>query len=442
MQQQFLKYIKNHQLFSTSDKVLLATSGGIDSRAMLHLFHSAGIQTAIVHCNFRLRGEQSEADESFVRQLAESYNMPFFVMHFNTKEYAELQKLSIQMAARELRYNWFENLRQLQGYHYIATAHNADDAIETFLINLLRGTGIQGLTGIKNRNGNIVRPLLFAFRSEIEKYCFDNKLEFRNDASNDSDNYLRNRIRHSLIPVLCELNTEFRTVMSDNLVRITDAEKIYADYLINATKNILESKEDDSLNISIKKLNESPSPKLLLFEILKNFGFSPKTTAEIFDNLDGTAGSVYYSDEKRLIKDREFLIITPIENQKESKFYINEDSNEITFPLHIKIQRILADEYSVSSSKHLAAIDADKLNFPLLVRRWQKGDYFRPLGMEGLKKLSDFFIDSKLSLADKENTWILTSAGDIAWIIGMRIDDRFKITDKTRNILLLTLEDV
>jgi tRNA(Ile)-lysidine synthase len=441
MQERFLKYINTNQLLLKSNKVLLAISGGIDSRAMLHLFHSSGIQIAIAHCNFCLRGEQSDADESFVRQLAKTYNLPFFVMHFNTAEYAELQKLSIQMAARELRYNWFENLRQMHGFQYIATAHNADDAIETFLINLLRGSGIQGLTGIKNRNGNIVRPLLFAFRSEIEKYCLDNNLEFRNDASNESDDYLRNRIRHSLIPVLSELNTEFRTVMSDNLTRLSEAEKIYIDYVNNAIKNILELKEDGSLYISIKKLNESPSPKLLLFELLKNFGFSPKTTAEIFDNLNGVAGSVYYSEEKRLIKDRAFLIITPIENQKESKFYIDEDSNEISFPLHLKIQKISADDYSVSMEKHVAALDAEKLNFPLLVRRWQKGDYFRPLGMEGIKKVSDFFVDSKLSLADKENTWILTNAGDIVWIIGMRLDDRFKITEKTRNILLLTLLD-
>ncbi len=442
MLERFLKYINTNHLFLPEDKILLAVSGGIDSRVMLHLFHSSGLKTAIAHCNFRLRGEQSDADEYFVRKLAEDYKMPFYVMHFNTGEYAELQKLSIQMAARELRYNWFENLRQLHGFQYIATAHNADDAIETFFINLLRGSGIHGLTGMKNRNGFLVRPLLFAFRSEIELYCSANKLEYRNDLSNDSDAYLRNKIRHSLIPALSELNSEFRTIMTDNLARLSDAEKIYSDYINNFQGNIIETREDGTVQISIDKLNESAIPKSLLFELLKKFGFSSKTSAEIYDNIDGETGSVYYSDDKRLIKDRTQLIITPIENQKETKFYIDENSSEIAFPLHLKIQNISVDEYSISSDKYIASIDADKLNFPLLMRRWQKGDYFRPLGMDGIKKVSDFFIDSKLSLADKENTWILTSAGEIVWIVGMRLDDRFKITEKTKNILLLTLMDV
>jgi len=441
MQERFEKYINENKLLLPTDKIILAVSGGVDSSVMLHLFHTSGIRAVVAHCNFRLRGEQSDADETFVRELANFYNVPFFVMHFNTLEYAELQKLSIQMAARELRYNWFENLRQLQGFQYIATAHNADDAIETFFINLMRGSGIQGLTGIKNKNGLIIRPLLFAFRSEIMEYCNKHKLKFRNDASNDSDAYLRNKIRHTLIPVFSELNPEFNKVMSDNLTRLSDAEKIYSDYINEATQDVMISKDDGSFYISIEKLNDSPAPKLLLFEILKNFRFSSKTSLEIFNNLNGEAGSVYYSEEKRLIKDRTHLILTPLENKNELKFYIDKDTNEISFPIHLKFEIRTAEEYSVSSDKHVAVIDADKLSFPLLARHWQKGDYFKPIGMEGIKKLSDFFIDSKLSIADKENTWILTSAGEIVWIVGMRLDDRFKITKKTKKIFIVEIFD-
>jgi len=435
MKEKFLNYIKSNNLFQSTEKVLLAVSGGIDSIAMLHLFHRAGFQTAIAHCNFKLRGDDSDADEKFVSQLAKNYNIPFYVMHFNTEEYADLQKLSIEMAARELRYNWFENLRQLHGFHYIASAHNANDAIETFFINLLRGTGIQGLTGIRNKNGYIIRPLLFAFRNEIEEYCSINKLTFRQDITNDTDKYLRNKIRHALMPLLNELNPEFNPIMQANLIRISDAEKVYIHYINSEIKRILENKEDGTSYISIGKIKESFVPQLLLYEVLKNFGFSSKTTNEVFENLDGETGSTYYSDEKRLIKDRNHLIVTSLEPQGESKFYINEEVNEIPAPIHLKIQTFPAENFSITSEKNIAVIDKEKINFPLLVRRWQKGDFFHPLGMEGIKKVSDFFVDNKLSLAEKENTWIVTSAGEIVWIAGMRLDDRFKITEKTKDIL-------
>lgn len=439
MLEHFLKYIRNNQLFLQTDKVLLAVSGGADSRAMLHLFNTAGIRTAIAHCNFHLRGVESDGDESFVEHLAKEYNLQFFVKHFNTTEYAELQKVSIQMAARELRYNWFENLRRLNGFNYIATAHNADDALETFFINLLRGSGIQGLTGIKPRNGYMVRPLLFAYRSEIEEFCKKNRLDFRDDSSNTSDKYLRNRLRHSLIPLLCEINPEFRPIMTENLTRLSDAEKVYSKFISDISKNILESKDDGNIYIPIEKLKESPIPKALLFELLKSYGFSSKTSIEIFENLDGETGNIYLSDEKRLIKDRTHLIITPLEISKDNKYYIDESTEEIMNPIHLIIQKIHTRDYNISYDNNICTIDADKLSYPLLLRHWQKGDYFHPLGMEGIKKVSDFFIDSKMSIADKENTWLLTCAGEIVWIVGLRLDDRFKITEKTRNILQLTL---
>lgn len=440
MLERFIEYIRENLLFLSSDKIILAVSGGADSITMLHLFYSAGIQAAVAHCNFRLRNEESDADEEFVRQKAKDYNMPFYSMHFNTIEYAKLQKISIQMAARELRYNWFENLRHLHGYNYIATAHNADDTIETFFINLLRGSGIHGFTGIKTHSGYIVRPLLFAFRKEIDEYCIKNKLTFRTDSSNNSEKYLRNKIRHSLLPKICEINPEFRTIIKENIDHLSDADKVYSKYITEEINNIREIK-NDAVYISINKIKKNLIPKTLLFEILKEFGFSSKTSAEIYQNLDNETGNIYYTNEKRIVKDRTHLIVTDVETHKESKTYIDANISELLQPIHLKLQIIKAEGYIINNDQRIAAIDADKIIFPLILKKWHKGDYFQPLGMKGMKKISDFFIDIKLSIVDKEKVWILTSAGEIIWIVGMRLDDRYKITSNTQNILQVTLVD-
>ena len=438
MLDRFLSFINEKKIVSSGDKILLAVSGGIDSICMTHLFKESGIKSGIAHCNFRLREEESDMDEDFVRQLAQKYNFPFFVMHFNTADYARLQKISIQMAARELRYNWFENLRKLHGFSMIATAHNADDSIETFFINLLRGTGIQGLTGIKVKNDHLIRPLLFACRNEIEDYCRNQNLEFRIDSSNNSDKYLRNRIRHSLIPLLSEMNPEFLNIMSENLHRLSEAEKIYFSFVDHYKKEILELSSDGFYRINISKIMECVSPDTLLYEILKDFGFSSKTSFEIYNNIEGESGRVYYSEKNRLVKDRNHLILTPPENEEVHKIYIEQYIPEIFKPLHLQIQSYVADGFTIPANADMAALDSDKLVFPLILRKWQHGDYFHPLGMTGMKKVSDFFVDTKLSLTEKENSWLLTSAGEIVWIIGKRIDDRFKITAKTKNIIIIS----
>jgi tRNA(Ile)-lysidine synthase len=439
MQSRFKNYISEKELLQPAVKVLVAVSGGIDSVCMLHLFHSLGTDAAIAHCNFKLRGEESDQDELFVKALAGKFKMPFHVMHFDTTGYAELQKISIQMAARELRYNWFENLRKLHGYFAVAVAHNADDAIETFFINLSRGTGIQGLTGIRPRNENIIRPLLFAYRSEIEEYCRIHNLEFREDSSNDSDKYIRNRFRHNIIPELLNINQNFKNSMTNNFSHLADAEKIYYCYIEGFTKEAVENKKDNTTTISIEKLKNGPAPKALLYEILKNYGFSSKTSSEIFDNIDGEPGSIYFSSSKRLVKDRQHLIITDPEGIEGFDIYISSDITKLDYPVLLQFQFCPADNYKILDNNNIASIDADKLVFPLILRKWRSGDYFHPLGMKGIKKISDFFIDSKLSIADKENTWILTSAGEIVWIAGMRLDERYKVTPATKMVYQIVL---
>ncbi len=437
MLSEFQKYVNDSKLFTDGQKVLLAVSGGADSVCMTHLLHKAKINIAIAHCNFQLRGDESDNEEQFVKELALQLNIPFHVMHFDTKGYAELQKLSIQIAARELRYNWFENLRRQLDFDSIAIAHNADDAAETFFINLFRGTGIQGITGIRSKVGNIIRPLLFAHKQQIEEFCTQNNFEFRTDSSNNSDKYLRNRIRHKLFPMLSELAPNFEITMHENLSKFADAENIY-NYALSILKNVIvENDINGDCYINIEKLLETPAPSTIFFEIIKNYGFSPKTANEIFQNISGISGQFYYSTNFRLIKDREKFIINKIENKNvEHIYYIDPDSyNIINLPISISFEFIEDEAIEIIKDKNLAFLDAEKLTFPLILRKWKQGDYFQPLGMKGIKKLSDFFVDIKLSIPDKENCWLITSADQVVWIVGLRIDDRFKITSSTKRIL-------
>ncbi len=301
MLNRFLKYIEENQLFLPTDKIILAISGGADSRTMMHLFHISGINVAVAHCNFRLRGEESDGDEVFVKQLAEEYNMPFYSMHFNTNEYAELQKISIQMAARELRYNWFENLRRLHNYNYIATAHNADDAIETFFINLFRGSGIQGLTGIRPRSGNIVHPILFAFRKEIEDYCSKNKLTYRTDSSNNSEKYLRNKIRHSLLSKILEINPEFRTIMKENLSHLSDTEKYILIILLMQSK-IFVTQMKMKFIFQLRNSKRTLSPRHCFSKYLKITGSHQKLLLKYFKTSIVTPGVYIILTKKGLSK--------------------------------------------------------------------------------------------------------------------------------------------
>lgn len=433
MLQKFLTFSNNLNLFSASDKVLLAVSGGIDSVTMVYLFKEARLDISVAHCNFGLRGSESDEDEKFVENLAKELQIPFFVKHFKTGEYADLQKLSIQMAARELRYNWFENLSCAHKFTKIAIAHNTDDSIETFFINLIRGTGIQGITGIKPLNGKIIRPLLCFTRKEIEQYCIKKSIEYRIDSSNLTTKYLRNKIRHDIIPLFEECNTEFKSTMNENLSRFAQVENIFEEQ-IQKIKTELVTINDANTFICIEKLLKTKASETVLYEILKQFEFSSKTCEEVFRALNNTSGTVFYSNKYRVIKDRQNLIISLIKHDDPVKYYIQENLDTTVLPIQLKFELKENTDFKIPLDQNIACIDADKLSFPLILRKWKNGDYFTPFGMVGLKKVSDFFVDKKLSLLEKENTWILADNDKIIWIVGQRIDNYYRIKAETKKI--------
>lgn len=433
----FRLFIDEKKLIPDGGKVLLAASGGVDSSVMMHLFYRLSIPCEVAHCNFQLRGAESDGDETFVRDMAACYNFPVFVTRFETEEYAEENKLSIQMAARELRYTWFSKLAQAHGCKRIAIAHNRDDAMETFFINLERGSGIGGLTGMRYVAGNIIRPLLFASRNEINEYCHENQLDYREDSSNLHDKYLRNYIRHNIIPAFEKVTPHFRDSLTRNLERLNDAHVLYQHALTKIIPDLI-SNNKGLTSIDIPMLLDAPAPKTVLFEILKNFGFSAPLADEIFTACKAVSGKQFFSTSHWLIKDRDKFIISKRDNTPMEKYYIEEHTLSILEPIHMELQYVEnSPGFSMDKSVLNAYLDANKLTFPLILRKWQQGDYFCPLGMRGLKKVSDFFIDLKLSIIDKEKTWLLLSADKIVWIVGKRIDDRFKIDSNTRTILII-----
>lgn len=431
----FQAFIESNKLVNKTERILLGISGGIDSVCMFHLFRQLEYPIGIAHCNFLLRGEESDQDELFVKNLAEKFDIPFFSTQFNTKEISESEGISIQMAARDLRYEWFEEIRSKYSYDYIAIAHNRDDVIETFLINLTRGSGIKGFTGIKSKTGNIIRPLLFAARKEILEYLHSSNYNFREDSSNSSVKYCRNLIRHEIIPLFEQINPRFRETMIENILRLQDTETIYLDYIEHNRTSVFKE-EEHRIFINLKKLNELTPLSSFLFEFLKPFGFSKTQITDIEESLDKTPGKQFYSLTHRLIKDRTDLILEEISSVNDRKFYIDAETIMINKPLILKFSKLeLKVDFNITNSNLIGLFDLDQIVFPLILRKWQKGDYFMPLGMKNLKKLSDFFIDNKLSIFDKENTWILESNNKIVWILGYRIDERFKITKNTKDIL-------
>ncbi len=435
MEQEFINYIESKHLCLPNDRILLGVSGGIDSVCMFHLFRQLNYAVAVAHCNFQLRAEDSELDEKFVQNLASQFDIPFFSKKFDTQHIAKREGISIQMAARDLRYEWFEEIRDTYSYHYVAIAHNRDDVVETFLINLTRGSGIKGLSGIKAKSGNIIRPVLFASRAEIEEYVQNNNFDFREDASNKSTKYSRNLIRHEIIPLFEQLNPNFRNTIIENISRLKDTEEIYISHL-NAVRESLIRKKDGYLLINLDKLRWLDPLETMLFEILNPYGFSLSQVKDIIRALDSIPGKQFYSATHRIIRDREDLIIDEITSTNPNNYYIDRDTEHIEIPLNLKFTNLrISDDFEILKSSKLGYFDLEKLEFPLVLRRWKRGDYFMPLGMNNLKKLSDFFIDSKLSIAEKEKVWILESINKIVWVIGYRIDERFKINESTREAL-------
>ena len=432
----FNSYYQSHGLFNKTDKILLTISGGKDSIAMFHLFRESELSFGVAHSNFQLRGDAADLDEKFVRELAQKHDIIFYTKTFNTEQYANKNGISIQMAARDLRYDWFESIRLENEYNYIATAHHKNDVAETMLINLVKGTGLSGLHGISNQKGSIIRPLLCFSRKEIDNYISKNKIDFREDLSNADTKYIRNSIRHNIIPELEKINPSFVETLNTESMYFLGDEKIIADK-INLDKKRLFTEKGTGFKIAIEVLKQLNPLNSYLYYFLRDYGFNSSSVSDIIDGLDGHSGQVYYSTTHQLVRDREFLLLNKIQVEKEEITKINSIEQ---FPFKSQLIDDFIDFEMEASSKH-AYIDADKIEYPMVIRPWVQGDVFQPLGMSGNKKISDFLIDSKVSLPDKKKIKVLVSNGKILWVIGMRIDDKFKMTTSTKKVLLLTLID-
>jgi tRNA(Ile)-lysidine synthase len=433
----FIGFIKKEKLFRKDDKILLAVSGGADSVCMCSLFKAAGYNFGIAHCNFKLRGKESDEDALFVRNLAKKHKVPFHSTSFETEKYAKSGGISIQMAARELRYNWLEKTRSKHSYSCIALAHHEDDIIETFFINLTRGTGISGLHGILPKNGFLVRPLLSASKEQIISFCTENNINFREDSSNSSDKYIRNKIRHKIIPVLLEINPSFRQTFINNIDHFKLVEKIYYEHLGKKEK-LLIKKTNKKFFLSIKKIKQLDFKETYLFEFLKPFNFNYSTVEDIIRSLENEPGRIFYSSTHRLLKDREDLILEEIENKKNLMLHIYKNTVNIDTPfnsIHFQIKKMHPINKNHKTTS-FALLDYDKLVFPLILRKWKSGDWFYPLGMNSRKKLSDFFIDNKIPLFEKERTLVLCSEDNIVWVVGHRINNLYKIGQKTKNMYI------
>lgn len=444
MLEQFQNFIQKEKLFTTEDKILLAVSGGMDSVLMCELFHKAGFKFAIAHCNFQLRGDESNQDEKFVSELSKKYNVPFFVTSFQTADFANETGISIQMAARELRFKWFQELLETENYDYVAAAHHLDDQIETFFVNLSRGTGIAGLHGILPKHGNIIHPILFVYRKEIEKYITENKIEFREDSSNKSTKYKRNKLRHNILPLFEELNPNFSETITKNINLLKESEIIFRKEINRVKRKAVHSKSGKTF-INIKILKSYNQTSTYLYEFLIEYNFSFALVEDILKSMDEISGKQFYSDTHRLLKDREYLIIAPISADEENKFgddyFIEKDQSEINKPLNLTFNLIdNSEDFKILKQSSIASLDYSKIEFPLILRKWKKGDYFYPFGMNKKKKLSDFFINEKISIIDKENIWLICSGEKIAWIVGHRIDNRFCISKNTKQIFQIELK--
>ncbi|MDG2058652.1 MAG: tRNA lysidine(34) synthetase TilS [Flavobacteriales bacterium] len=434
MKNRFLENIKKNNLFSKEDKLIVAISGGADSVALAILLNECNFPIIFAHCNFNLREDESDADEDFVRKLAKELEIECFVESFETEKFAKENKISIQMAARELRYSWLEKIRIKTDSKYIAVAHHKDDDIETYFINLIRGSGIRGFLGMKEKKNKIIRPLLNLRRDEIESYLMLKNQEFRTDSSNTDTKYLRNNIRKHIIPIIKDVNPSFSNTFSNELEYMNDVFKVFQNVINDEVKHIVLSRIDDII-LDKNNLLKSANKKILLRELIFPFGFSQ--TEQILNSCNDIAGKIFYSKSHRLLVDRNKIIISELKNKEEICLEISENSDEINFPINLRFA--ISEELDYHKSEGKATFDFDRIKFPIQIRKWKEGDYFHPIGMKGKKKLSDFFIDEKLSRFEKEKCFIMCSDEKIMWIIGHRMDDRFKITNKTKKAYIAGL---
>ncbi|HAA01641.1 MAG TPA: tRNA lysidine(34) synthetase TilS [Flavobacteriales bacterium] len=417
---------------------LLAVSGGVDSVVLADLFFRSRLNFTIVHCNFQLRGEESERDESFVKQLASRYDVECLVRSFDTLSYAGTNHLSIQMAARELRYDWFRELMRTQRYSQLVTAHHRNDQAETFFINLLRGSGIEGLSGMRILEGTLFRPLLPFHRREIEGFANDTRLKWVEDSSNTSSDYLRNRIRMELIPVAEDIRSGAVEQIGEAMDRLADVNAYYKLHMEDERRRILQ-KNEFGYEFVMEDVMKSPVPRLMLFELMRGFGFRYPVIRQLLDHHQNNSGKKFFSSTHRAVLSRGVVVVTRITPEDLQIYEIVEGADNLQEPIRLTIRR---KKYTgeIPTSPFHVVLDASRIEFPLALRRWHKGDSFIPLGMKGRKKLSDFFIDLKLSLVEKEQAWVLCSGDQLLWVVGHRIDERYKAHPETVEVLEISVE--
>ncbi|MEM0991925.1 MAG: tRNA lysidine(34) synthetase TilS [Bacteroidota bacterium] len=433
MLRRFLAYIEKKQLLSPTDRVLLSVSGGMDSVLLCHLFAASPYRFGIAHCNYTLRGAASEAEEDFTRQLATQLQVPFYHTTFPTQSIAAERKQSIQEVARDLRYEWLEATRQTHDYDYIATAHHLSDSIETLLFNLGRGGGIRALHGIQPKSEKLLHPMLFATKTEIETYLIQQHIPWQHDASNDTDKYSRNKIRHQIVPVFRELYPSFEQKAGETIDYLNEVEAIF-NWSIAYFKSQLLKTTNQGSEIDLALLHSYPAPNTILYELLKDFGFHSDQIQQI---LDSSTGSQFYSASHRAVLDRERLVIQALVAPTQATYQIETFISHFSFESHVlKFELLDTPPQEFIHAKNIAYLDYDQLQFPLQLRHWQPGDRFQPIGMQGKsKKLQDYFSDLKLNRFAKAEVWLLLSGEQICWVVDYRLDERYKLSAETKNVL-------
>jgi len=432
MQNRFSKHIQENFPFLLQQKIILAISGGLDSVVLAHLLAENKVEVTLAHCNFRLRGKESDEDEIFIEELARELNFPVCIQHFNTQKYADEHSLSIQMAARDLRYAWFEELCEQKNYSYVLTAHHANDSLETFFINLIRGTGLSGLTGIPETNKRTCRPLLPFSREEIRSYAQNNHIKWREDSSNQSNKYLRNKIRNEVYPLLKEENLHIMNSFLKTQSHLQQTEALLEDYTTILFSKIVTATQL-GYHLSIGELKKTPNIKAVMYQLLKDFGFTE--WEDVYQLIEAQSGKRVFSKTHQLVKHREALILEKLRETNSDALYVSY-LEEISFSLGKLTQKEVnqMEEFG----KNIAYFPIELLKFPLQLRKWKPGDYFYPFGMKGKKKISDYLIDEKIPVTEKENTWVLCNEGDIIWIVNHRTSEKYKIKP-TQTILKFTL---
>lgn len=434
----FLTLIKERSLLVPNDKLLLAVSGGLDSVVLTDLMSSLQYPYAIAHCNFGLRGDESNEDENFVRQLAQAKKVDFHVQHFNTKYYAEEEGISTQMAARSLRYSWLERVRQTEGYSRLVTAHHLSDSLETALMNFTRGTGVRGLRGIRVQSGNVIRPLLTTTRHDIEAYARENALQWREDSSNAQDNYTRNFFRHHIIPRMKEVNPALEQSFDSMSRRLRDADRLIMEMAEILMRDYSTLRGKDWY---ISKKAFASGNLAVAEEIFRPFGLNISQVRDLIKGLKQEKGTrLYHSKTHQINVDRKFIIISGRFEPTSEEIEIQSLEHSISHSLGTFHFDFTANTGELHRQQYSISVDEGKVHLPLKIRKWKEGDTFQPLGMTGKKKISDFMIDAKIPLNLKERVYVMESEGEILWVIGYRLDERFKVTKDTQRILHISLE--